>query len=270
MAERRMMSKSITRSDAFLDMPQSTQLLYFHLLSEGDDDGFVNNPNMIMRIVGANKNDMDLLIVKKFVFNFENGVVVIKHWKIHNYIQKDRYRPTKYKEEKSTLFLDENNAYTKTKPNILDTKKQEKLCLDTQCIQDVRLGKVSIGKVSIDNIYICEKILDFWNEKKIIKHKKSDDLIKTIEKSLKKYSESEIIGSIYRYSEVLKSDYYFNHKWSLTAFLKQKNAMPSFLQNGEKWLNYKNDSSSKKNKSNFVEKQISFNDCEELNKDIEI
>ena len=139
MAERRMFAKTIIDSDAFLDMPQSTQLLYFHLSMRADDDGFINNPKNIMRMVGCKEDDLTVLITKKFIIPFESGVVVIKHWKIHNYIQKDRYHETKYKEEKNLLILGENNAYTFC---IQDVYK-----MDTQ----VRLGKdrLELGKDSI-------------------------------------------------------------------------------------------------------------------------
>lgn len=147
MAERRMFSKTIIDSDAFLEMPQSSQLLYFHLSMRADDDGFINKPKSIMRIVGCKDDDMKLLITKKFIIPFESGIVVIKHWRIHNYIQKDRYNETTYKEEKASLTFDENKAYK---------------LMDTDCIQNVstmdtqvRLGKVSIGKVSKD-IYTSE------------------------------------------------------------------------------------------------------------------
>ena len=112
MANRRMFAKTIIDSDAFLDMPASSQLLYFHLSMRADDDGFINKPKSIMRSCGGNDDDMKILISKKFVIPFDSGVVVIKHWKIHNLIAKDRYTETKYKEEKATLMLDENNAYT--------------------------------------------------------------------------------------------------------------------------------------------------------------
>lgn len=139
MAERRMFAKKITESDAFLDMPSSTQMLYFHLSMNADDDGFVNNPKKIQRMCGASDDDFKLLLAKSFVLLFESGVIVIKHWKMHNYIQADRYRPTDYVEEKSMLGLKKNKAYT------LDVNK-----MDTKCIQDVSVGKESIGKVSID------------------------------------------------------------------------------------------------------------------------
>ena len=136
MAERRMFAKTIVLSDAFLDMPMSARCLYFTLGMLADDDGFVNSPKSIMRQVGASIDDMNILLARKFILAFESGVIVIKHWRIHNYIQKDRYKGSKYIEEKSTLAVDENGAYT-------------------ECIQDVsipdtqvRLGKVSLGKVN--------------------------------------------------------------------------------------------------------------------------
>ena len=141
MAERRMFAKTIIDSDAFLDMPLSTQSLYFHLSMRADDDGFINNPKKIQRMIGATEDDLKLLIAKSFIIPFESGIVVIKHWKIHNYIQTDRYKPTVYREEKAILKVKTNKAYT----------------LDTECIQDVsktetqvRLGKVSLGKDSIE------------------------------------------------------------------------------------------------------------------------
>ena len=118
-----MFAKTIIDSDAFIDMPLSTQALYFHLSMRADDDGFVNSPRKIMKFVGATNDDMNILIARKFVIAFDNGVVVIKHWRIHNYIQSDRYKETNYKEQKALLTLDENKAY--------------KMAMDTPCIQNV-------------------------------------------------------------------------------------------------------------------------------------
>jgi len=148
MANRRMIAKTIIDSDAFLDMPQSTQLLYLHLNFRADDDGFLNNAKSIMRNIGAKDDDLKLLAVKKFIIPFESGVVVIKHWKIHNYIAADRRTPTKYKSELAMLNLDENSAYS--------LSQQEIAIPYTECIQDVyetdtqvRLGKVRLGKVRL-------------------------------------------------------------------------------------------------------------------------
>lgn len=112
MAEKRMFTKKITESDAFLDMPLSAQCLYFHLNMEADDDGFVNSPKKIQRLIGAKEDDLKLLIMKSFLLVFENGVVVIKHWRMHNTIRQDRYHPTNYKEEYQKLGLKDNNSYT--------------------------------------------------------------------------------------------------------------------------------------------------------------
>lgn len=138
MAQRRMFSKQIVQTDAFMDMPVTSQLLYFHLSMEADDDGFVSSPKRIMKILGSNIDDYKILISKRFIIQFDSGICVIKHWRIHNYIQADRYTETKYIEEKKSLELKENGSYTECIQDVYNS--------DTQ----VRLGKVSIGKVSIE------------------------------------------------------------------------------------------------------------------------
>ena len=142
MAERRMFAKTIIDSDAFLEMPTTSQLLYFHLSMRADDDGFVNKPKSLMRMVGCKDDDLKLLFVKKFLIPFESGVVVIKHWKIHNYIRKDTYTETKYKEEKATLELYENSAYRLSGESPLQPRDESVTSPSTQ----VRLGQVSTGK----------------------------------------------------------------------------------------------------------------------------
>lgn len=127
MAERRMFAKTIIDSDAFLDMPLSAQALYFHLSMRADDDGFINNPKKIQRMIGASDDDCKLLILKRFIITFESGVIVIKHWRIHNYIQKDRYKPTIYQEEKSQLAVKENKAYTECIHNGYNLDTQDRL-----------------------------------------------------------------------------------------------------------------------------------------------
>lgn len=153
MAERRMFAKTIIDSDVFIDMPLSTQALYFHLSMRADDDGFVNNPKKIQRMIGAADDDLKLLIAKSFLIPFESGIVVIKHWKIHNYIRNDRYNPTAYQEERAMLEVKDNKAYTLGASCGIPHGRQTVDCWETQ----VRLGKDSIelDKVSIgeDNIY---------------------------------------------------------------------------------------------------------------------
>lgn len=146
MAKRRMFSQQITDSDSFMEMPLSAQALYFHLGMTADDDGFVNNPKRIQRVIGANEDDLKLLIAKKFIIAFESGVVVIKHWKINNAIRSDRYTPTVYTEEKALLNEKSNKAYTLGIPN------------DNQRLPS---GSRSTGKVSIDKDNV---VYDFTEE----------------------------------------------------------------------------------------------------------
>lgn len=116
MAERRMFAKTIIDSDAFLDMPLSAQALYFHLAMRADDEGFINNPKKINRMIGGADDDLKLLALKKFIIPFDTGVVVIKHWRIHNYIRADRLTATVYKEERGMLTVKENGTYTTCQP----------------------------------------------------------------------------------------------------------------------------------------------------------
>ena len=112
MAERRCFTMKIIDSDAFLDMPLSSQALYFHLNMRADDDGFVNNPRKIQRMLGCSDDDLKLLLAKRFLIGFDSGVIVIKHWKMHNTLRKDRYNPTQYQDEYKALMTKENNSYT--------------------------------------------------------------------------------------------------------------------------------------------------------------
>jgi DnaD/phage-associated family protein len=156
MAERRMIAKTIIDSDLFLDMPMSTQCLYFHLNMRADDDGFINNPKKIQRMIGCNDDDIKLLIAKNFIIPFESGVVVIKHWKIHNYIRMDRYKETLYKEEKSQLVTDKSKEYILGRPDDIPL-------VDQRLTQD-RLGKDRLGK---DNIPIEEECVNKYVSEKL-------------------------------------------------------------------------------------------------------
>ena len=144
MAERRMFAKTIIDSDVFTDMPISARLLYYDLAMRADDDGFVNSPKKIMRFVGASVDDMNMLIARQFIIPFESGVVVIKHWRIHNYIRKDTYKETPYKDEKALLYLDENNGY-RLENECPSTNRQR--TVNESSTQD-RLGKdrLELGK----------------------------------------------------------------------------------------------------------------------------
>ena len=137
MAQKRMFSNLVIGCDSFLEMPDSSQNLYFHLSMQADDDGFVGNWKSIMKMTGKKEDDLKLLIAKSFLLPFDSGVLVIKHWKVNNYIQKDRYKETIYKNEKELLSTDDNNVYN----------------LDTNCIHSIdknRLDKSSIEKNKVN------------------------------------------------------------------------------------------------------------------------
>ena len=197
MAERRMFAKTIIDSDAFLDMPITARLLYYDLGMRADDDGFVNSPKKIMRMIGASQDDINILIAKKFIIPFDNGVVVIKHWRIHNYIRKDTYNETTYKEQKALLSLDENKAYTTGNEDIFVASRR---VVDGSSTQ-VSIGKVSIGK---DNIY-CR----FFEETYASYPRKGDKkrAYACYQTRLKEgYSEEELLTATKNYAEQCRKE----------------------------------------------------------------
>lgn len=203
MAERRMFAKTIVTSDAFLDMPPTARCLYFTLGVLADDDGFVNNPKSIMRQVGATTDDINILISKKFVLAFESGVIVIKHWRIHNYIQNDRYRETKYKDEMSTLMLDENKAYT--------AKPLEIPMMDTECIHDVSNveTEVRIGKDrDRDRLNICAIKSEFEALWKLYPKKQGKDKAYGYYEKARRNGTTyeEVENGIYSYIDYIKAE----------------------------------------------------------------
>ena len=185
MAEKRMFTQKIIDSDAFLDMPLSTQALYFHLNMRADDDGFVNNPKRIQRTVGASEDDLKLLVAKRFLICFENGVIVIKHWRMHNTLKNDRYRPTQYQEEYALLDVKENKAYT---------EKQPVAVLEEVCqVEPIRIqgGSTSEPQYSIDknsiekesreqNAELYKAVIDYLNEKAGTKYRSTTGKTQTL------------------------------------------------------------------------------------------
>ena len=170
MAQRRMFSLQIVDTDAFLDMPQSSQLLYFHLSMRADDEGFVSNPKKVMKIIGSQDDDIKVLFAKRFVLPFESGVCVIKHWKIHNYIQNDRFTPTQWVKEKEMLKIDE-----KTKKYQLKSGDVSKM--DTQVRLEVgkgRIGKSSPEKSGVKDVVNYFFELKGWANKEKSFYKEND------------------------------------------------------------------------------------------------
>ena len=191
MAEKRMFTKKIVDSDAFLDMGLSAQALYFHLAMRADDEGFINNPKKIQRMIGASDDDMKLLIAKKFILVFDSGIIVIKHWRMHNYIQSDRFHPTDYREERSQLMVKDNKAYSLIK----NAGNVEISTMYPECIQDVSKmlpeNRLDIDKNRLD--------IDLYGEFKNVKLKK-DEFEKLKEKFPKDY-----MARIEALSEYMKS-----------------------------------------------------------------
>lgn len=159
-----MMSKKIIDTDNFLDMPQSTQCLYFHLLLRADDDGFIRSPKSIMRITGCKEDDLKLLIAKRFVIGFETGVIVIRHWRIHNYVQSDRYSKSELPEAKQVEL--KNKVYEVVEPPM----NTDNTCMDTKCIQN---------GYNLDTQIRIDKIREEENRIETLCHVSHDDVDKS-------------------------------------------------------------------------------------------
>lgn len=188
MANKRMFTMHIVDSDAFLDMPLSTQCLYFHLNMRADDDGFIGNPKRVQRLIGASDDDFKILIAKRFVLAFEDGVIVIKHWRMHNTIRADRYTPTAYQEELSMLLMKDNKSYSLTSGNQMATTGFQNVSTDIGIGLDIDLD-IDIEKDSKNINY--QQIVDMYNDicisfPKCLKI--SDSRKKAIRARLKKYS----------------------------------------------------------------------------------
>lgn len=175
MANKRMFTMKIVDTDAFLDMPLSTQCLYFHLNMRADDDGFIGNPKRIEKIIGANDDDLKLLIAKRFVILFDDGVIVIKHWRMHNTLSRDRYIETSYTDEKKKLLLKDNGSYSLTNGNSIDdTKLIERSNRQTQ-----KRRKIDERKTHSDKDIGLDKDLELDLDTELDKDKEKDinDLI---------------------------------------------------------------------------------------------
>lgn len=194
MAERRMFAKTIIDSDAFLDMPLSTQSLYFHLSMRADDDGFINNPKKIQRMVGCGDDDLKLLMAKRFILVFDSGVIVIKHWKIHNYIRNDRYKPTLYQEEKAELAEKNSKAYT-FKTEVIESENHLGIPDDNrmgyQMDTQVRLGKDRLVKDKKKNSVEPSSTMSELFEKVWKTYPKKTNKKKAREQFLKKFKTEE-------------------------------------------------------------------------------
>jgi hypothetical protein len=179
-----MFNTQIVDSDAFLSMPLSSQALYFHLGMSADDDGFLNNPVQIARAINASQDDMNLLLLKKFILRFDTGVMVIKHWKINNYIRSDRYKPTLYQDELRQLEVKQDGGYrfVGAIENEKTPIKQEVLPNGYQTDTEIRLDKIRLDKISIDK---GSNNNDLYFMDQLNKDVKKNTTFETLEKLIK-------------------------------------------------------------------------------------
>ncbi len=272
MAERRMFAKSIVLSDAFLDMPMSARCLYFTLGMFADDDGFIGGPKSIMRQCGASEDDMRILLSKRYVLSFESGVIVIKHWRLNNYLQGDRHRRTTYIEELNQLSTDPKGSYTeKCEVGIPNVYK-----MYTDCIHSIdkdSIDKDSIGKDNniISNDILCQtqsvrRVVEEWNTlsvfgiSQVAKIDSNSKRYKSLVARLNQYGEEQVLKAIIRYSDFLQGKH-DGKPWQITFdWFVLPNNFPKVLEN-----NYKNSETNFSNGS----KNYHAVDADEINAIVE-
>lgn len=264
LAQKRMFTMKIVDSDAFLDMPATTQCLYFHLNMRADDDGFIGNPKRIMKITGASEDDLRLLIAKRFVLTFEDGVIVIKHWRMHNTLSRDRYTETSYIDEKRMLLLKENGSYSLASGNVIDDTKliersnrqthnrRNKDATKTHAEKDIGLDKdIDIdkekdNKLIVSKDTICQtdvrRVIEEWNKLQevginpIRDIKPSSKRCQLLKGRIREYGIDEVLNAI---NNVRKSDFLRgenNRGWMITFdwFVKPNNFLKTLEGNYNK------------------------------------
>ena len=230
MAKKRMISLQITDSDDFLEMPLSTQALYFHLLQRTDDEGFTNGVKKVMRMIGAREDDLKMLIGKRFVLAFESGVVVIKHWLIHNTIRTDRIIPTIHKKEKSLLELNEVNGYTEvTKQVSVNSQSNDRIGLGLDIGLDIDLDSSNIVEETSTIPY--QKIISYLNLKNDTSYKSTSNKTRTLIKT--RYKEGFTLEDFYK---VIDNKY---NDWYKTEYMKYLRPETLFGNKFESYLNQK-------------------------------
>ena len=262
MAQKRMFTMKIVDSDAFLEMPLSTQCLYFHLNMRADDDGFIGNTKRIMKIIGASEDDLRLLIAKRFVLTFEDGVIVIKHWRMHNTLSRDRYAETSYTDEKKMLLLKDNGSYSLTGGNPIDdtrliehsgrqtqqrrNKDATKTHSDKGLDIDKDIDKEKDNKLIVSKDTICQtdvrRVIEEWNKLQevginpIRDIKPSSKRCQLLKGRIREYGIDEVLNAI---NNVRKSDFLRgenNRGWMITFdwFVKPNNFLKTLEGNYNK------------------------------------
>lgn len=262
LAQKRMFTMKIVDSDAFLDMPATTQCLYFHLNMRADDDGFIGNPKRIMKITGASEDDLRLLIAKRFVLTFEDGVIVIKHWWMHNTLSRDRYTETSYIDEKRMLLLKENGSYSLASGNVIDDTKliersnrqthnrRNKDATKTYAEKDIGLDKdidkEKDNKLIVSKDTICQtdvrRVIEEWNKLQevginpIRDIKPSSKRYQLLKGRIREYGIDEVLNAInnVRNSDFLRGEN--SRGWMITFdwFVKPNNFLKTLEGNYNK------------------------------------
>lgn len=218
MANKRMFSLSIVDSDAFLDLPLSTQALYFHLNMRADDDGFISNPKKISRTIGASEDDLKLLIMKRFVLVFEDGVIVIKHWRMHNTIQRDRYKKTNYIDDLKQLSIKENGAYTFVETGCIQNGNG----LETKCIQSGNTG-------------LEQGLEQDLGLNKVLKETTTDVVVKKKQKKFVKPTQQEIAEYVKSLGKSLDVARFYDY-YEAKGWLVGKSPMKDWKATVRNWL----------------------------------
>lgn len=284
MAQKRMFTMKIVDSDAFLDMPATTQCLYFHLNMRADDDGFIGNPKRIMKITGASEDDLRLLIAKRFVLTFEDGVIVIKHWRMHNTLSRDRYTETSYIDEKRMLLLKENGSYSLASGNVIDdtkliersnrqtqqrrnkdaTKAHADKGLDKDIDIDKDINNITVSKDTVSQTDV-RRVIEEWNKLQevginpIRDIKPSSKRCQLLKGRIREYGIDDVINAIenVRNSDFLRGEN--NRSWMITFdwFVKPNN----FIKVLEGNYNKEGQHGTSRTAQTHVKPLIPFNQC---------
>ena len=247
MAEKRMFSKVIIDSDNFIELPLTSQLLYFHLAMRADDEGFVDKPKSIMRMCSCKDDDIKILIAKSFIIPFESGIIVIRHWNLHNTLRKDRVKQTLYKAEKLLLNEDENGAYLLVENHLSATCQPNDNQVSAECphrLDKIRLDKIRLDKISTTSEKSDEQqpetknkflsVMENWNNLNV--HKLTgikNNREKMLNARIKEHGIENVLSAI---KNISKSDFLQgknNNGWTITFdwFLKPNNFVKVFEGN---------------------------------------
>lgn len=221
MAEKRMLSKQITTQDEFLDMPLSAQALYFHLNMFADDEGFVDKVKSIMRQVRSTDDDLKILLAKRYLLSFESGVVVVKHWLIHNSIRQDRVKDTLYQEERKKLTIKENYSYTEVDRQLSDNSQRS-------------IDNTNLISSNLNLTNLIKDVIEYLNNKLNTHYRVTGNKIKSLIKA--RHEEGFELEDFKKVIDIKYNDWHKDDK--MNVYLRPETL---FSNKFESYLNQKND-----------------------------